>query len=249
MSLKSLWWRLLGVNHLSRQFDRIERTLAESVRYQSELLMADKFHDTVINSEWLKIQAISPGGWAVDYGFLYSLYRILDVMHPTNILEFGLGQSSKLIHQYASFYKCNAITIEHDQRWIEHFKNEIRDNYEVNVKRLNLIQTTYRDYPTNTYEDLQTFLSDNMYDLIVVDAPFGTEHFSRSQIVEIARNNLSDRFCILIDDYNRLGEQETGLELLHCLDKKQCEYESTIKTSSKDHFIVCSKDLHFLLSI
>ena len=82
---------------------------------QKENLYAQCFNNSIQDSEWLKYRSFSPGGWAVDYGFLYVLYKILNYMRPSNVIEFGLGQSSKMIHQYASYYQKDAVTIEHDK--------------------------------------------------------------------------------------------------------------------------------------
>ena len=76
----------------------------------NELLYANKFHDTIKQSKWYKDQSLSLGEMAIDYGTAYVLYRVLDKMNPSSILEFGLGQSSKLIHQYANSYQKEAVT-------------------------------------------------------------------------------------------------------------------------------------------
>ncbi|MBR4565120.1 MAG: hypothetical protein IKO26_11775 [Paludibacteraceae bacterium] len=248
-SIKSLLWRLLGVNYLSRRQELLEERQKDVIRNQNELLWANKFHDSIIGSEWFRFQTLSPGGWAVDYGFLYSLYRILDVMRPTNILEFGLGQSSKLVHQYATHYAKSAMTIEQSQNWIEHFSKEINGKYDLQVKNLNVIPTSFNGFPTTTYENLHSVVSDSKYDLILVDGPIGTEHFSRSHIMDLVQHNLANSFCIIIDDYERFGEQETVSEVKKVLDSISVDYSMTVRSASKDHCIICSSDNCHLLTI
>ena len=68
-------------------------------RILEEIHKAEIFSSTIADSEWLKFKSFSPGGWAADYGLLYTLYRVLNGMRPQNVLEFGLGQSSKMIHR------------------------------------------------------------------------------------------------------------------------------------------------------
>ena len=85
-------------------------------------MKANLFRDTIQDSEWLRYKNFSPGGWAVDYGVLYTLYRVLNDMKPKNIIEFGLGQSSKMFHQYGAYYRdTKIITCEHNNDWISFF--------------------------------------------------------------------------------------------------------------------------------
>lgn len=111
--------------------------------YSEEILKAQKFNSTTIGSEWFKYKSISPGGSAVDYAFFYTLYRTLCSKKPQKILEFGLGQSSKMVHQYADYYHANAITVEHDPQWVEFFKKEKEGDYDINVKILELEEIQY----------------------------------------------------------------------------------------------------------
>lgn len=53
---------------------------------------------------------------------MYTLYRILDEVQPKNILEMGLGQTSKMTTQYAKYYKdSHLLIVEGDQLWIDNF--------------------------------------------------------------------------------------------------------------------------------
>src|SRR5690554_7298280 len=61
-----------------------------------ELNWSNVFNNTISDSEWFKNKSISPGRSAVGYPLLYVLYRILNDVKPLNILEFGLGQSTKI---------------------------------------------------------------------------------------------------------------------------------------------------------
>src|SRR5690554_4093444 len=90
--------------------DKNYMKLVRNNKIQSEILIAQKFNNTIVDSKWLQYKSFSPGGWAVDYSFLYTLYRVLNDKKYTKILEFGLGQSSKMIHQYGDFFKeVNAL--------------------------------------------------------------------------------------------------------------------------------------------
>ena len=145
-------------------FDRIKharlfRPLLEEVRKQNatraEILKALSFNSTVADSAWLKYKSFSPGLWAADFGLLYTLYRALGSMKPRSIAEFGLGQSSKMVHQYAGYFQADAVTYEHDAEWVKFF-NEGRDgDYPVQVELLELETIRYKDCETVTYKGLE----------------------------------------------------------------------------------------------
>lgn len=80
------------------------KLLGDDLSALEEIRWGQIYNSTIAGSEWLKDQSVSPGRWAVGYNYLYILYRILNDVKPTNILELGLGQSTKLMAQYAAFY-------------------------------------------------------------------------------------------------------------------------------------------------
>lgn len=249
MSLKKF------ISHITR-YDKIVKRMNELsekndtiIRQQQELFMAHKYHDTVADYEWLKYKSISPGGWAVDYAFCYTLARTLNAMRPQNILECGLGQSSRLIHQYASFYKINAITCEHDQSWIDFIKKEIGSHYSINIKKTELEEIEYKGQKTLTYKNIQNLLDDKKFDLILIDGPFGSPHYSRSQAIELCKSDLAEHFCVIIDDTERVGEQETVDEIKELLTEKNIAFATAVYCSTKAHTLLCSKDLSFLTSL
>lgn len=240
----------LGINQIIENQNQIKTTLDALSRKEEEILKASIFNNTIVDSAWLKYKSFSPGGWAVDYSFLYTLYRVLNDVQPKSILEFGLGQSSKLIHQYAGFYDdVNALTCEHDLEWINFFKNSMVGEYDIAIQRVELEEILYKGVKTLTIKDINSISNGKKYDLIVMDAPFGSSRYSRSQILDLVQNNLSDRFCIIIDDYERLGEQETAKELISVLDGKGIQYLSTIYSASKKHFLICNEQLKFLITM
>ena len=215
-----------------------------------ELLNSTVFNSSIFDCDWLKYKCFSPRGWAVDYGFLYTLFRVLNEMRPKSIIEFGLGQSSKLIYQYVNFFKeTNAITYEHDLNWIEFFKSSIGSNYPINIKQVELTNIIYKGETTLSYKNIIQEFGIQKYDLIVVDGPFGSDRYSRSQVLELSQENLADIFCIIIDDYDRKGEKETVQELMSILNKKNIKYLFTIYTGIKQHLLLCSENLKFLTSL
>lgn len=191
--------RLAGTSGLDDLHDKIQT-----------LVNAQFFRGTIEDCEWLKYISFAPGGWAMDNAALYTLFRILNDVKPKNILEFGLGQSSKMVHQYAEFSgNVKALTIEHDKDWINFFCSGIPKDMKMNIKQLEKEVVKFNDFETLSYKDISEITRLEIYDLVIVDGPFGSDHYSRSQSIEIVKNNLSKRFCIFFDDSEREGEKET----------------------------------------
>lgn len=238
---------LLDLKNLSMQ---TQADVARISANTNELLMAIKFLNTIIDSKWLISKSFSPGNWAVDYAFLYTLYRILNDMKPNKILELGLGQSSKMIHQYSHFFNdTQVLTCEHDKSWITFFEKTREGDYVINIQVLELAEIEYKGVKTLAYSDLGKVINKQKYDLIVVDAPYGSPRYSRSNIISLIPNNLSENFCIIIDDCQRTGEQETLEEIREILNKNNLKFVEATYSGSKKHTLFCDTNQKYLTTL
>lgn len=237
---------------LKSSINKLVSISRENTQINEEILCALKFNNTINGSKWFKYQNVSPGGAAVDYAFFYTLYRVLDGVKPSNILEFGLGQSSKMVHQYAFYYQKKAITVEHDLSWLRFFIDCNDGDYPINTKILDLSEEQYKGKKILTYENCFDTFKNESFDLILVDGPFGfapDTFFSRPQIIELAKNCLQKQFVILIDDYDRFGEQNTVREILNYFDSVKISYETKVYGSIKKHILITTSDWKFLTSL
>ena len=218
--------------------------------YSDEILMAQKFNSTIMGSEWFRYKSISPGGSAVDYAFFYTLYRTLCSKKPKKVLEFGLGQSSKMVHQYADYYHANAITVEHDPQWVDFFNREREGDYDIDVKIFELEEIQYGGGKSLTYRNcFETFKNDK-FDLIIVDGPFGMNmKYSRTQIIDLAKHCIENDFVIIIDDYQRKGEQNTVKEIFTYFNQTGVEYVFREYKSLKSHILITNPENRFLLTL
>lgn len=243
--MRKLWHKLLD----NLRITRILKNQEKIIGLQKENLFASRFNSSIQDSCWLRYRSFSPGSWAVDYSFLFVLYKILNGMLPSDIIEFGLGESSKMIHQYASYFKKKAVTIEHDEKWVMFFNKEKQGDYDIHIHLLDAMMTDYKGYQTRTYAGIDDYCSGKKYDLLVVDGPLGSDHYSRSQLIGLAKNNLSETFCIILDDTQRAGETETLNEVFACLDDMHVDYCTKTYSSIKSFTIICSQDLYFLTTL
>ena len=177
---------------------------------------ANKFHDTSKNSAWYKDQAINPGGWALGYPALFFLFQILDMVHPQTVLELGLGQSTRITAQYAAFYPdIHHIVCEHDHEWVNFSK--IADKLPNNSKLQMLELITCNEvlhgeaisyYAYNNFAiSMEQHFNEHKIDFVIIDGPFGGSALSRRDILSIT-HLLNDDFIILLDDTDRVGEQQ-----------------------------------------
>lgn len=215
----------------------------------NELLWAEKFRNSVQNKSWLNTISLNPNGMAANYSFLYILGRILDEFEPKNILEFGLGETSKFINCYMnhSLKYTHHDIIEDNLLWVEQYKFEKNERCKIHVKDLTNIRV--RDLGNiQIFKNLEDVLKPN-YDLYIIDGPRGVKNYSRYDICLLAENLFEkSEFIIIFDDAGRKGEQETLEELYKTLTKKNITYHTNVITGTKNQEIIVTDRYKFALS-
>lgn len=214
-----------------------------------EILWGMIFNNTIDGSTWLKDKSFSPGRWAVGYPFLYILYRVCNEFKPSSILELGLGQSSKMTAQYSLSAENKHIIVEHDENWIEHCKKTIAFPTNTEIRKMYLDTVKVKNHPVSVYKDFAKEFIDGKFDLILIDAPFGSEYISRIDTLSIIPQTLDKSFIIIVDDCERLGERRTVKEIERKLKKSNIEYAKGCYAGIKQTVILTSKDLAFFCSL
>lgn len=235
------------------QLADIKNTSIVMGRDISEAVWAEVYNNTIVDSPWLKDKAFSPGRWAVGYPYLYVMYRILNEVQPQNILELGLGQSTKMIGQYTSCYKgVHHQVVEHDPEWIDFFKK----NYLLS-KRTKLIQLNREFVPYKEAEKVRVFkdfsqtFKGQKFDFISIDAPFGGDmkEYARIDVLQMIPACLAEDFIIMIDDCERSGEKHTVVEMERVLQENQISYRKGKYSGKKDCIVIASNVLKFVCSM
>ena len=233
--------------------DKARRQAADSARHASEAVWAEIFNNTIAGSTWLKDVSFSPGRWAVGYPYLYVMYRVLNEMRPKHILELGLGQSTRMIAQYAAaFDDVEHIVVEHDPEWIQFFCNSFQLPANSKIVPLELEMVPYKEAEAvRVYKGFQQAFSGQKFDFISVDAPLGSDMklYSRIDILKIIPEGLEENFAILFDDCERLGERHTLEEIETTFEEKRIRYRKGKYSGKKDDVILCSESKKFFASI
>jgi spermidine synthase len=220
-------------------------------REAQEAIIANVFRDSITDVGWVRKKNFSPHGAAANYSFLYILFRILDDIDPKNILELGMGQSSKLTAQYVA-YKNHYATlhlVEHNLTWVDIFRSEVEISDRVKIYVLEMVQKLINDYQTNTYDNLLENFRNQKFDVIINDGPHGSEHYSRAGILDLLEHNLADEFVIMSDDYNWKSVQETVQEVMHKLHKLGIHFDHTLYNGTKTQSIIYSPQYDFLKTL
>lgn len=216
-----------------------------------ELEWAFVFHDSIRGKKYLEDLPLNIGRWAGNYSFFYILNRILNDLKPKTILELGLGESTKLISTYLdnNLLDSNHTVIEHDVNWRNQFVESFIISKRTEIIVCPLVKMNVKGNETNAYHNLDTTIKEK-YDLYLVDGPFGSLHYSRYDIVNIARSFVpEDQFVIIIDDYNRNGEKETVIDLLALFKKNKIKTYNNSYTGNKSAIVIATEKYKLAISL
>lgn len=236
---------------IKKYFDSIEGYLkSETIAFQrllKEIQYSEVFRDTIIGSEWLLDKSFSLNNSAANYSFFYVLYRILNEVKPLNILELGLGQTTRMTTQYVSYYKDSKLqVIEDNQEWINNFSIKLNLSDNVKINQVDCIEVSIGSKECLKYKNFNSLLGDSLFDLIIIDGPLGYgQAYPRTNIFDIV-DYIADDFIIIIDDYDRIGEKNTAEKLFEILNKKEIEFGKFVFKGLKHQLVIYSSNNMFV---
>lgn len=217
-----------------------------------ELEWANVYHDSIRGIKWLENTPLNIGRWAGNYAFFYLLKRILNDAKPTKILELGLGESSKFISKYLDHYLIESqhTIIEHDEGW----KNAFKTTFQLNERsRINICPPREIEvYGCNvtSYSGIEKIVTDQVYDLYLVDGPIGSESYSRYDIISlVSQLTRENEFIIVVDDTHRKGEKETFKDLVHLFQSKDINIHTKRLNGSKELSLIATEKYKFLTTV
>ncbi|MDI1323085.1 MAG: hypothetical protein PSV36_10075 [Algoriphagus sp.] len=224
---------------------------AESLAQSKELEWAHIYHDSIRGKDSLQNLGLNVGRWAGNYSFFYILNRILSDYQPKGILEMGLGESSKFISTYLTHYLFDShhTVVEQDQDWINAFSERFKLCERSKIVHCPIVQSQLKGFPTLSYQKFEEKVTGE-YDLFIVDGPFGSDRFSRFDIVSLVEKfEKGKEFILIIDDSHREGEQDTILEICSILSKKGIVYLRGDYSGVKQNTIIASEKYKFSTSL
>ena len=237
--------------YYSDSLKRIELQNQEIISLNKELLWSEIYHDSIRDCKSLRSFSINVGRWAGNYTFFYLLFRILSSCRPNSILELGLGESTKFISTFIEneMTDCRHVVVEHDTSWHSNFNKQFTLGFKTRVELVDLVQKEFKGTKVTTYTDQLSNIAE-LYEFYVLDGPFGSDRYSRIDILSIVdRFPLDHEFVILFDDTHRNGERKTFNLLLEKLADKGFEVHHTQAQGIKDVSLVVSSSFKWLTSI
>ncbi len=233
------------------KIDELENTNREILSLTREIAWSEIFNNTITDSEWLKDKAFSPGRWAAGYGFMYILYRVLDEIKPECILETGLGQSTKMITQFAVKNSCDHTVIEQDESWIEFFKKNYALSSNTKLLHLPAVEVNYLEDNVLVYKGFAQSVLGKKFDLICIDGPGKSKAklYARIDLLEVIPDVLADRWVILWDDYDLPRARNTYHLLVEKLKDANLAFCEGEYAGSRTVRCLCSKNLGFLTTL
>lgn len=238
------------LSSMKEDFNTFTGLSSKSIQKQNEELFKGMiFNNLIQNKDWIKNKEFIPTKGAATYSFLYILLIILDKIQPENILEFGLGQTTKLTTQYAKFKNPNCFlqTIDNDENWINAMIAELPVSENINIIKRDLETFTLNNTKNDKYHNLQEVTKDTKYDLIIIDGPFGFNRtYPRTNILDLIPQNLAQDFVIILDDAERDGEQNTAKLIFEKLDENNIKYSKFYQHASKSQLIITSDKYKFI---
>ena len=216
-----------------------------------EIEWAQVYHDSIRGKKFLINLQLNVGRWAGNYSFFYILNRVLMDYQPKSILEFGLGESSKFISSYLDncLIESKHIIIEQDENWAKSFINRFTLSERSEIKIFPLEQIQIEAHISNVYSKLNEVIK-KPFDLYVVDGPFGSDRYSRYDIVGQVKNlSKKNEFIIIVDDYERQGEKDTMLEVFKVLQCKNIDYYTKCYSGNKTQLLIATKKYKFAASL
>lgn len=220
-------------------------------KQNNELLWAQIWKDTCRNMEWINgLPSISPGRWAVGYNYIYVLTRVLDSINPQKILDLGLGVSSTIISCFFKYHKIGVHDIvEQDKEWAEFYQSKNILSSNSNVHILECIEKEYTNGTRFIYKDFKKQFIGRKYSLISIDGPWGSDHHSRRDIINLLPDILENEFVIIMDDTNRIGEKETVKEIINVLKSYKINVCEGYYPGITGCTVICSECHKFLCSL
>lgn len=222
---------------------------AAATNQYTELLNAQIFNNLVADSTWIEKNDFIPLKSAATYSFLLILYLILDKIRPMNILEFGMGQTSKLTGAYAANLNKNSRLqiVEQNKEWMEVFTSQIPAAGNISIHHKNVTEIIINYSFNHKYEDLSDITGRTKYDLIIIDGPVaGKDMYPRTSILDLIPDNLAEDFIIILDDAERFGETNTAQLILNRLEENNIKYISWKRIASKTQQLITSPKYKFL---
>ena len=218
----------------------------------NDILYGQNLDRAASKSEWLKKKDFSTGSAAVNNQYMYMLYKILDSGRFSSFLDIGMGQTSKLMQQYAEHNTgVRHVIIEGDRDWADYF-SDINGKGASEIEIFEYEMKKECDIEVRVFAGFKDRMKGRKFDYISIDAPFGADmtKYSRIDLLELLPDCLMDSWIIMLDDIQRRGERRTLDQIKKILIKNGIRFmEKRYAGTEKEFAILASFDNRFFCTV
>ena len=135
--------------------------------------------------------------------------------------------------------------IEQDTSWCDYYlqKHAISKATRIYTSDLKIKNINGKDY--YAFGDISNIVAGKKYDVISIDAPWGSDELSRRDILDYIPQCLEEEFVIIMDDTNRRGELTTLKEIENILRMMNVEFAVGTYRGTTECTVITSKNLDF----
>jgi predicted O-methyltransferase YrrM len=170
-----------------------------------ETLYQSNYLELARTTPWLKdVPLASPNGGTASFSLLYTLLSVLRAGRTDRMLEFGVGQSSRVLRQYAAEHGKELVHIDDNEEWLR-IATEEGPGVSAEFRPPRPMRVGGHDIEWYSGEP-----PEGRFDLVLVDGPVAEAEgktYNRLGVAEWIPDVLADEFVLVVDDASRPGEQ------------------------------------------
>ncbi len=125
---------------------------------------------------------IYPSKGGANYSLLYLVARIVADLPISNVLELGVGATTKIIHHFSESRDFQHVAVDDSPDWA----NRMSEMLGMSVTLLPKIECEFQGVPCNKY-DISLLDPSHQFDFVLVDGPTGSKRYSRMAAIELVR--------------------------------------------------------------
>jgi hypothetical protein len=187
-----------------------------------ELAYVDLFRRQCETHQWLHFP-VYPVGGAANHAFLSILVRALTECNFGTVLEFGAGQTTRILSEWSKVSGAKIFTVENDAGWVnECRKTATSPTHQLVHAPLRLSDSGHLWYD---YDVVRVQCSQRAAELIIVDGPVGAEQWSRAGFIERFEALHASEWVVLWDDLHRLGDLQSFAAFIQKLRREKVAHD------------------------
>ncbi|MBE0541133.1 MAG: hypothetical protein IH623_07090 [Verrucomicrobia bacterium] len=196
--------------------------LAPGEKVAMELAYVDLFQRLCAHHAWLQFP-IFPVGGAASHAFLAILVRALVECGFSRVLEFGAGQTTRILSAWSRVSGAPICTVENDEGWVKECQRGVTSPHHQIVHAP--LRQAASGHVWYDFEMIRPHCTSQKADLIIVDGPVGAERWSRAGFIERFSELHADEWVVLWDDLHRQGDLQSFAEFIRRLRSNQIPHD------------------------